>query len=677
METPNPSTSGPTGPGTARFQELVRKSLLETQRLANIGSWVRDLTTGETYWSDEQIRLLGEDPGNCELTYENYLTHLTPADQEITKAQLEEAMAGKGEYYFEHELHWRDGTVLFVAEKGRVDFGPDGKPMRLYGITQDITERKRYEAALQAKQRELEIQTGFLQSIVDNIPVAVFIKDIRKDFRVTLWNKAAEGIFQVKREEILGKTAHDLWPKEQADSYLEADRTTVRENRMVEIREEPSQTKDRGTILLHTIKLPLRLSESEEPEFLLVLCNDVTREKRVKAELRAAKESAERANRAKSEFLAMMSHEIRTPMNGVLGMAQLLLSTPLTREQSEMIATLKHSGGILLSVINDVLDYSKIEAGQMEVEARPFSVEAAVREVAEMLRPEAGKKSLRLSVTLHPAALSALGDAGRIRQVLTNLIGNAIKFTHAGEVSIRVSRDGDSARVDVTDTGIGIAEESRDRIFRMFSQADASTTRRFGGTGLGLAISKRLMEMMGGRLDFSSEPGKGSTFFLTLPLASAAPSAHADAQARKPNVAENESPLAGLRVLLAEDNVINRKVGMRILDSLGCHVDAAANGKEAVEKAKAYPYDLILMDIRMPEMDGLEAAREIRKWEAACATLPAGQHQRLPIIALSAGVMQDDRELSLQAGMDDFLSKPIMTQELCKALAAIVRKAKG
>jgi PAS domain S-box-containing protein len=673
MENPDPPTPGSAGPGPERFQDLIRKSLEDTQRLANIGSWVRDLATGESYWSDEQIRLFGEDPETCECTYENYLSHLSPADREATRAKLEDALAGKGEYCHEHEIRWRDGTVLFVQEKGRVDFGPDGKPVRLYGITQDITERKRYEAALQGKQRELEIQAGFLQSIVDNIPVAVFIKDIRSDFRVTLWNKAAETIFQVRKEEILGKTAHDLWPKDQADRYLEADREAVREKRMVEIREEPSQTKDRGTILLRTLKLPLRLTESADPEYLLVLCNDVTREKRVKAELQAAKEAAESANRAKSEFLATMSHEIRTPMNGVLGMAQLLLATSLTREQSEMIATLKHSGGILLSVINDVLDYSKIEAGQMQVESHPFYVEDAVREVAEMLRPEADKKGLRLGVSLPPAPLSAKGDAGRIRQVLTNLIGNAIKFTHAGEVAIRVSREGDSARVDVTDTGIGIAEESRERIFRMFSQADASTTRKFGGTGLGLAISKRLMEMMGGRLGFASAPGKGSTFFLTLPLAPANPHPAADPSARKPAGAPAESALAGLRVLLAEDNLINRKVGMRILDSLGCLVDAAANGREAVEKVKAHSYDLVLMDLRMPEMDGLEAAREIRKWEAASGTASSTLRRRLPIIALSAGVMQDDRELSLKAGMDDFLSKPIMTQELAKALATIAR----
>ncbi|HKP96007.1 MAG TPA: ATP-binding protein [Fibrobacteria bacterium] len=690
MPNPEKDPQGPregTGSGTDAdaASARARNNLREAQQLAHLGSWDWDVVSNEVRWSEEQCRLFGEDPETYKASFEGFWSHVPERDRAPVEAAIQATLQGRGDYSIEHEIRWPDGTVRFVAEKGRMVFGPDGKPVRMFGTTQDITERKQYEAALGAKQRELEVQAAFLKSIVENIPVAVFIKDIRNEFRVTLWNKAAEEILQVKKEEIIGKTAHDLWPKEQADLYLEADRNATRGGSVMDIREEPSQTKDRGTILLNTVKLPLRISENAEPEYLLAISTDITREKRAKAELQAAKEAAESANRAKSEFLAMMSHEIRTPMNGVLGMTQLLKATPLTPEQAEMVETLKYSGGVLLNIIDDILDYSKIEAGKMAVELLPFSLGDTVREIADMLRSQADGKGLSLAVSLPAGSpVSAVGDPARVRQVLTNLIGNAIKFTKSGGITIEVRIRNGMARTEITDTGIGIAEESRPRLFRKFSQADASTTRHFGGTGLGLAISKSLMELMHGQLDFTSTHGRGSTFFMTLPLAPQTGASRADPAPGNPQ-ADADPPQAdpsqarffpavpqGLRVLMAEDNVVNQKVGLKFLTALGCIVDLARTGFEALAKVKENTYDLVLMDIQMPDMDGLEATREIRAWEASRAMAQAGGTAvpRLRIIALSAGVMQDERDVSRAAGMDDFLTKPILTEDLAKVLRA-------
>ncbi|MDB5048481.1 MAG: domain S-box [Fibrobacteres bacterium] len=496
------------------------KNLQEAQQLAHLGSWEWDIAADTVLWSEEQLRLFGEHGRGFKPTFDAFMSHVPESDRESVQTAIRNTLEGNGDYYIEHEIMRPDGTVRFVAEQGRLICAPDGKPERLIGTTLDITERKRYESALKAKQRELEIQTAFLKTIVENIPAAVFIKDIRDDFRVTLWNKSAEEIFQVRREDIIGKTAHDLWPKEQADLYLESDKRVAYDGKPVDVREEPSQTRDRGTILLNTVKLPLIIPGSSEPEYLLAISNDITNEKRVTAELQAAKEAAEGATRTKSEFLAMMSHEIRTPMNGVLGMADLLMHTPLSEEQAKMVETLKYSGEVLLSLIDDLLDYSKIEAGKMEVESQPFPLRDTIRESVDLLRAQSDQKGIDLTVVF-PQDLPGLvmGDPGRTRQVLLNLISNAIKFTYAGNVVIEASVEGRCIRTEVRDTGIGISEETRPRIFRKFSQADASTARRFGGTGLGLAISKSLMDLMGGQLDFHSVVGQGSTFYLTLPMA--------------------------------------------------------------------------------------------------------------------------------------------------------------
>ena len=378
-------------------------------------------------------------------------------------------------------------------------------------------------------------------------------------------------------------------------------------------------------------------------------------------------EKAELANRAKSEFLANMSHEIRTPMNGVIGMTSLLLAGTLSEKQREYAKMVHTSGEILLKLINDILDFSKIEAGKLDLEDLDFDLPALLQELGELLTIRAHSKGLQFSCCIAPGTPSQLrGDPNRLRQVLLNLAGNAIKFTPDGEVTVRASLTASTAdsrivRFAVEDTGIGIPADKQALLFSKFSQVDASTSRHYGGTGLGLAISKQLVQLMGGEIGVSSSVGCGSEFWFTACFAS--PSAKAAGMAppaHHPTAMRSHWP--SLRVLLAEDNLINQKVASGYLHNMGLPVDVVANGEEAVEAIAQLAYDLVLMDMQMPGMDGLEATRLIRAADGAAL------NPGLPIIAMTANAMQGDRELCLEAGMNDYVSKPITPASLALVL---------
>ncbi len=481
----------------------------------------------------------------------------------------------------------------------RVICWPDGRDVR-FEIAIDITERKRAEAELQKAKNELE------QRIIE------------------------------RTEEL-----------SQANKKLEA----ININLIDEIR---GHAKARAE--LQTAKINLEHLNQQ-------LWGEIKEHEQTEEQLLKAKEAAEAATKAKAEFLANMSHEIRTPLNAVIGLTGLLQRTDLNLEQQDYVKTIKNSGDSLLSVINDILDFSKIDSGKIDLETYPFDLEDCLVDSLELVVVDASKKGLNLSYAIDPSVpRTIIGDSARLRQILINLLNNAVKFTNKGEVAVAASGrkiGGNNYEICFTikDTGIGIPGDKASRLFQPFSQVDASTTRRYGGTGLGLAISKKLVEMMGGRIWAESEIGKGSTFHFTILVAAAATAARrtssrAISEQLRTDIKSRQPP--AIRILLAEDNPVNQKVTLQMLKKIGYEADIAANGLEVLEALERQPYDIILMDIQMPEMDGLEAAKNIReRW-----------HNVPKIIAITAYALGGDRDRCLEVGMDDYLSKPIQLNEL-------------
>lgn len=562
----------------------------------------------------------------------------------------------------------KDGTIVLmeVASSYQVFDGEE----YVIAFARDVTERKQKEEALHRAKEEAEKTARELEVTrysVEHAGERIF--RLQCNGQIDYVNHAACDELGYTRAELLSMTIMDLNPD--IAPFWNDIWQDIKEQGVVV--DEGQQTAKDGTII--PVEVTSSYQNFDGLEYVFAFARDITERKRNEAALREAKEAAEEATQAKTNFLANMSHEIRTPMNGVIGMTSLLSTTQLNAEQKEYVETIRSSGNTLLAIINEILDFSKIEAGMLEFEMLPFDLFSSIEEVFSMLAPSAQAKDLEMILNYDTDAPHWIeGDVTRIRQILVNLLSNAIKFTAAGHVKLNVyaeypeaanGADSELFQVHfaVQDTGIGIPADRMDRLFQSFSQVDSSTTRQFGGTGLGLAISKRLCEGMEGRMWVESTVNSGSTFHFTIPTIAT----EAAPQVAATNVTEqfhtSFAEQYPLRILLAEDNPVNQKVAIHTLSRLGYQVDAVSNGQEATDAVFRQPYDLVLMDIHMPELDGLEASRRI--------TEQLMSNKRPTIVALTAGVMDEDRKRCRDAGMEYFVSKPFKVQELMDVLVNV------
>ncbi len=540
------------------------------------------------------------------------------------------------------DLYWVNATIVPLLDA-------HGLPHQYIAIRTDITDRKRIEDSLSE-------QLSLVEALLEAIPLPVYVKDTAGRYQRV--NRAFELFFQVDRKDLIGRTLFDLLPATDTGLHHEKDSSLFIQGG-TQSYEAIVHSRD-GTAHDTIYRKALLTRRDGAPLGLLGTIIDITERKRDEAELRLAKEAAEGASRAKSDFLANMSHEIRTPMNGVIGMTDLALDTALTEEQREYMSIVKSSAESLLTIINDILDFSKIEAGKLLVEQISFDLHRLLAETLKSLALRAHEKNLELINEILPEVpVHVIGDPNRIRQVLVNLVGNAIKFTHHGEITLRTHCSHRDSRhpvihVAVRDTGIGISPEKQKAVFESFTQEDTSTTRKFGGTGLGLSISRRLVELMGGEMGLDSTPGVGSTFHFSIPLS---------IDDGPPQSLPHHLGLQGKHLLIVDDNATNRRVLAGMLHAWDVRTTPVDSGPAALEifAQDTGQFDGIILDAHMPEMDGYALARELRqRWPDAP-----------PMLMLSSGAMRGDAQRCQEVGIAGFFAKPISAEELLVALSRI------
>jgi PAS domain S-box-containing protein len=526
-------------------------------------------------------------------------------------------------------------------------------------IGTDNTARKLVEAEQEKLDQRLRDQQFYTRSLIESNIDAIMTTN--PSGIITDVNKQMEALTGCTRDELIGAPFKGYFTDpERADAAI---KLVLSEKKVTDY--ELTACALDGTKTVVSYNATTFYDRGRTLQGVFAAARDVTEGKRVEEELKQAKAAAESASRTKSDFLASMSHEIRTPMNAIIGIADLLAKTPLTHEQDKYVQIFRRAGDNLLDLINDILDLSKVEASQLELEQTGFSLNDVLEKVTEMVAARATEKGLILECEIAPnVPVDLIGDPTRLQQVLLNLLGNAVKFTEFGGVSLRVRRDGDSSvptalRFTISDSGIGIPNEKLDQVFERFSQADSSTTRKFGGSGLGLTISKRLVELMGGRIWVESRLGEGSVFSFAVPFEIWAEAAR---RAAVPSGGDPELPLPALRILLVEDSADNCVITVAYLADTPYQVEIAETGTIACEMFATRHYDLVLMDRQMPIMDGLAATRAMRAWEHANGRLPT------PIIALTASALKGDREKCLAAGCTAFLTKPIKQEVLLQAI---------
>ena len=543
------------------------------------------------------------------------------------------------------ESRWVDTTVSPVFAKG------GDAVIRIMAVSRDVTE--------EVRSRQL------LDTILDCVPAALFAKELETS-RLVFLNQAAAELFGHPIETMVGKTAHAFVQPSQADAIRAADLAAASTAETIVIDNEAVTQMDGRTHIRRTRK---KASPGPGPRYIVCLTEDIGEERARQAALERALEEAEAADRAKSQFLAVMSHEIRSPLNGVLGMAQAMELGELPPEQRRRLQVMREAGGVLLDLLNDMLDLTRISAGGLQLEDGVVEGRELVRSARNLFDGLAADKDLSFELELDPVALGPWkGDPTRVRQIVTNLIGNAVKFTDRGRITLRILPEAEGFRLEVSDTGPGIPADMLGRIFDPFDQLDPSNTRRHGGSGLGLAICRDLAELMEGQITVSSVVGVGSTFVLKLPLR------RADVEPARA-VQDAPAPLASpagdrpLRILAAEDNPMNQLVLTTLLGAAGLEPVLVSNGEEAVKAFADQPWDLILMDVQMPVMDGLDAARAIRAAERAEGRTPT------PIIALTANAMQHQLDEYRVCGMTSTVSKPVEIRALLAAIKAAIEPA--
>jgi two-component system, sensor histidine kinase and response regulator len=617
-----------------------------------------DFATRRIYLSARYRRIIGRPDMDADAGLDELVAWVEPSHLPAIRSDIAALDTGTMERFaWEYRVRVPDGSLRWVQTRGKVvQRGAAGKARRVSGTITDVHDRRSAEEAV--RERETRLRAYF-----DAPAVGISVTSPEKGWLEV--NDAACAMLGYSREELSRMTWLELTHADDvAADVLQFDRVLAGEIDGYAI-DKRFLRKD-GSVVWTLLSVNCVRRPDRSVAYTVAILNDIGKRKAAEEELRAATAVAEEASRAKSEFLANMSHEIRTPMNGIIGMLSLALRTGLTDEQREYVQTASTSADALLHILSDVLDLSKIEAGHMALESVPFSLRGVVERVTAPVAARARQKDLGFSIEVDgdvPDDVS--GDPFRLGQILNNLLSNAVRFTERGSVALRVTRrearpGADELCFEVRDTGIGIPRDRIPAIFHPFSQADGSITRRFGGTGLGLAISQQLAERMGGRVDVESTPGVGSAFRFVVRL----PVACSPGAAEAPRAGSRSAPAPGesRRVLLAEDNQVNQLLVVRVLSQAGHRVVTARNGQEAIEQLAAGRFDLVLMDIQMPVMGGIEAIERIRAAEK-------GSGRRVRIVALTAQAMRGDRERCLVAGADAYLAKPFVPEAL-EALVA-------
>ncbi len=634
--------------------------------LTGVGTWEADLDRNGISWSAQAATILDLEPG-ATLQLEQYVSLFEPEVQVEVRAQIQASICDQSAFEFERPLQTQGGRHIWVRVVGRV-LETEGQPRRLVGALQDVTqqrsEREALRTALEVAKIALSARTAYQDALHRYAIVA--ITDRRGD--IILVNDGFCEISGYSREELIGRNHRILNSGAHPRGFFGALWSAISSGEAWH-GEVCNRNKAGDLFWLDTTVVPLMGADGYPEQFVSVRY-DITERKTAESQryvildtLNERSLAAEAATVAKSQFLATISHEIRTPMNGVIGMLDLLMKTKLDAQQTLRASTALDAARSLLVLLNDILDFSKLEGGQVTIESIAFSPRELLDQLSMQLSARAEAKGLVLNFSAGATTPALVrGDPTRIRQVLVNLIGNALKFTEDGVVSVEATYDADAVgeelRLEVRDTGIGLSPEQQALVFQRFVQADATTTRRFGGTGLGLAISKQLVELMGGELGVSSQIGVGSMFWATL---GATEAAEPDAVAVQP--LELVLCDRSLRILAADDHSINRMVVQMYLEAAGHVVTLVNNGAEALDAIKSAPFDIVLMDVQMPVMDGIAATKAIRALPYPLCDVP--------IIALTANAMAGDRERYLSQGMDDYVAKPIDAAALLSAVARL------